>query len=178
MVQFMFASGLRPGELIALKWPKIDWIGKTAFIDEAMVVNVEGTTKTIAGTRVLDLSPQAVGALIAQKPVSYEAQEHIWLNPLTGLAWTGDAQVRKTLWMPLLQRSGVRYRNPYQTRHTFASAMLTDGVNPFYVADQLGHVDAQLVFTTYGKFIPADYKKNNARLTLVPSQAVQGDAGK
>jgi integrase len=53
----------------------------------------------------------------------------------------------------------VRYRNPYQCRHTFASALLTDGANPWYVAEQLGHEDAQLVFTTYGKFIKADYLK-------------------
>lgn len=42
---------------------------------------------------------------------------------------------------------------------TIASAALTARENPWYVAQQLGHVDVQLVFTTYGKFIPQDYQK-------------------
>ena len=67
--------------------------------------------------------------------------------------------VRKTLWVPLCARSGVRYRNPYQVRHTYASALLTAGTNPWYVAQQLGHVDVQMVFQTYGKFIPQDFQK-------------------
>lgn len=84
---------------------------------------------------------------------------HVWLNPRTGRAWTTDAQIRKTLWLPLCERAGIRYRNPYQCRHTFASALLTAGANPWYVAEQLGHVDVQLVFSTYGKFIGQDYQK-------------------
>jgi integrase len=61
--------------------------------------------------------------------------------------------------MPLLERSGVRYRNPYQARHTYASALLTQGTNPWYVAQQLGHVDVTMVFQVYGKFIAKDYQK-------------------
>jgi integrase len=53
----------------------------------------------------------------------------------------------------------VRYRNPYQVRHTFASALLTAGANPWFVAQQLGHVDVQLVFRVYGKFISQDYQR-------------------
>lgn len=44
-------------------------------------------------------------------------------------------------------------------RHTFASALLTAGTNPWYVAEQLGHIDVQMVFQTYGKFIPQDYQR-------------------
>jgi integrase len=36
------------------------------------------------------------------------------------------------------------------------------GGNPWYVASQLGHVDVQLVFRVYGKFIPQDYQKPQA----------------
>ena len=43
--------------------------------------------------------------------------------------------------------------------NTFASALLTAGANPWYVAEQLGHVDVQMVFQAYGKFIPQDYQR-------------------
>ena len=164
MVQFWFATGLRPGELIALKWPKIDLDKRTATIDLNQVSGVEKGPKTDAGIRTLELNDDAIFALVRQKAVSFEAQGHVWLNPRTGEHWATDAQIRKTLWQPMIKRSGVRYRNPYQTRHTYASTLLTAGVNPWFVAQQLGHVDVTMVFTTYGKFIPQDYQKPKATL--------------
>jgi len=161
-IQFALATGLRPGELIALRWDKIDWVNQKVRVDVNVVAKTEKGPKTEAGIRDVDLDASAIAALHAQKEVSFLAGEHVWLNPRTGEAWESDAQIRKTLWQPLLTRAGVRYRNPYQTRHTFASALLTAGQNPWYVASQLGHVDAQLVFKVYGKFIPQDYQKPQA----------------
>jgi integrase len=158
-IQFWLAAGLRPGEMIAFKWPKVDWTNRKGRVDLNQVSKEEKLPKTAAGIRDVDLNDDAIAALFAQKSVSYEAGEHVWLNPRTGKAWSTDAQVRKTLWQPLLERAGVRYRNPYQCRHTFASALLTGGANPWYVAEQLGHADVQLVYTTYGKFIREDYLK-------------------
>ena len=166
LVQFWFATGLRPGELLALRWSKIDLKAATALIDLNRVSKVEKGPKTEAGIRKLDLTPEALQALEAQKPASL-LTGHVWLNPRTGQPWTTDAQLRKTLWVPLVARSGVRYRNPYQCRHTFASALLTAGANPWYVSEQLGHVDVTMVFQTYGKFISEDYKKPKAQLKAV-----------
>lgn len=162
MIRFWLATGLRPGELIALRWTKIDWVAKKARIDLNQVSGVEKGPKTDAGIRDLDLNDDAIAALIAQKSATFLAGDHIWHNPRNSSPWGTDAQIRKTLWEPLLKRSGVRYRNPYQCRHTYASAMLTSGQNPWYVAQQLGHVDVQMVFKVYGKFIPADYQKPRA----------------
>ena len=92
-------------------------------------------------------------ALAAQKPLSFLKGPRIWLNPSNGQPWKTDAQIRKTLWLPLCARAGVDYRNPYQIRHTRASALLSAGANPWYVAAQLGHEDVEMVFRTYGKFI-------------------------
>lgn len=169
MVQFWFATGLRPGELIALKWPKIDFVGNTARIDLNQVSGKEKGPKTEAGIRTLDLNEDAIFALNSHRSVSFLANEHIWLNPRTGESWSNDAQIRKTLWQPLCKRAGVRYRNPYQARHTYASTLLTQGTNPWYVAQQLGHVDVQMVFRIYGKFIPQDYQKPKAQMKSIAS---------
>lgn len=172
LIQFWLNAGLRPGELIAQRWPKVDWTRRKVRIDVNQVVGVEKLPKTQAGVRDVDLNGDALAALTTQKAVSYVANEHVWLNPRTGKAWSTDAQLRKTLWLPLLARAQIRYRNPYQCRHTFASMLLTEGQNPWYVAEQLGHADVQLVFTTYGKFIAEDYRKpkttSNLRLVEKP----------
>lgn len=162
LVQFGLATGLRPGELMALRWNRVDWVGSKVRVDLNLVAKTEKGPKTEAGIRDVDLSPDAIAALNCQKEFSFLAGQHVFLNPRTGTAWETDAQIRKTLWQPLCTRAGVRYRNPYQVRHTFASSLLTAGNNPWYVAQQLGHVDVQLVFRVYGKFIPEDYQKPSA----------------
>jgi len=165
-VQFWFETGLRPGELQALRWEKVK--AGAVRIDVNQVAKTEKGPKTEAGIREVDLSTDAAKALEAQRVISGKAGGHVWLNPRTGKPWTTDAQIRKTLWVPLLERAGVRYRNPYQARHTYASALLTAGANPWYVAQQLGHVDVQMVFKIYGKFIAQDFQKPKApRLRVV-----------
>ena len=66
-----------------------------------------------------------------------------------------------------MQRAGIPYRNPYQLRHTYASTLLTNGANPWYVAQHLGHEDVEMVFSTYGKFIREDFQKPKAVLKAV-----------
>lgn len=146
MLQFWFNTGLRPGELMALQWPKIDWVVKKARIDLNLVAGAVKGPKTEAGIRDVDLNDAAIGALIAQKSATFLADKQIWHNLRTNEPWEADAQIRKTLWVPLCKRAGVRYRNPYQVRHTYASTLLTAAAIPWYVAQQLGHVDVQMVF--------------------------------
>jgi integrase len=45
-------------------------------------------------------------------------------------------------WPLLLKRAGVKHRNLYQCRHTFATLLLQGGAEWRYVADQMGHADA------------------------------------
>nr|WP_239009689.1 site-specific integrase [Delftia lacustris] len=167
MVQFWFNTGLRPGELQALEWRHIDWEKATARIEQNQVVGVLKAPKTAAGIRSVDLNFEAMEALRTQKAYSMLRGARVWLNPRTLEPWTTDAQVRKTAWMPIMQRSGIPYRNPYQVRHTYASSILTAGANPWYVAQQLGHEDVEMVFRTYGKFIREDYQKPRATLQAV-----------
>ncbi|WP_370682279.1 tyrosine-type recombinase/integrase [Comamonas sp. GB3 AK4-5] len=126
-----------------------------------------GPAKTAAGIRDIDLNSDALEALQAQQLISKARGPRIWLNPRTMQPWETDAQVRKTLWLPLMERAGIPYRNPYQLRHTYASTLLTAGANPWYVAQQLGHEDVEMVFRTYGKFIREDYQKPKVALQAV-----------
>ena len=155
--------------MIALAWPSIDWVHKVARIDanevtgmrDGKVTRVAKTPKTEAGKRDVELSALALGALTEQKAVTFLDGGRIWLNPRTGKPWESDAQLRKTLWEPLCKRAGVRYRNPYQVRHTFASTLLTAGANPFWLANQMGHVDVEMLFRVYGRWLPNNYKKGS-----------------
>ena len=47
----------------------------------------------------------------------------------------------------------MRYRNPYQTRHTYASQLLSGGENPLFVAQQMGHKTTEMIMRHYGRWV-------------------------
>jgi integrase len=154
LFQFALWSGLRTSELIALEWGDIDWVHGTVRVQRAVVAKTEKGTKTDAGTRDVLLLPLAKAALLAQKEFTFLEGKRVFHNPKTCKPWETDGQIRKSGWIPLLKRAGVRYRNPYQTRHTYASTLLSANENPWWVAEQMGHVDVEMIFKHYGKWIP------------------------
>lgn len=123
-----------------------------------MVVKQEKTTKTAAGQRDVLLLPQALEALIAQKKYTFEKNGRIFHHPRLQKPWVSDAQIR-AYWKPLFKRSGVRYRNLYQTRHSYGSMLLSAGENMLWVARQLGHCDTQMLVKVYAKWIPQAHTK-------------------
>src|SRR5439155_13857888 len=73
-----------------------------------------------------------------------------------GERWTGDKCIRQGMWAPALRKAGVRYRKPYQTRHTYASMMLMAGEHVMWVAKQMGHTDWSLTPKRYSRWITSD----------------------
>ena len=157
LIQFAFWTGLRTSELVALEWGDIDWPRGMVRISRAhtQAAHEAETTKTRAGVRDVKLLPLALDALKTQKQHSMlHPSERVFLNPRTGEPWTGDQPIRRTLWTHALKRAGVRYRRPYQTRHTYASMMLSAGESPLWVAQQMGHSDWTMIARVYGRWIP------------------------
>jgi len=131
LFKFAFYSGLRTSELIALTWDDIDLSRGVAFIRNAKVRKILKSTKTESGQRTIKLFPFAKDALEDQKQFRTSKHNEVFLNPKTSSPWIDDAQIRKTAWYPTLLKANVPKRNPYQTRHTYASLMLTAGEEPF-----------------------------------------------
>jgi integrase len=154
LYQFWFETGLRQGELIALAWPKLDFIHNKARIDTNIVVKTEKDPKTAAGTRDVELSLVALEALQRQKALTFLVGDRVFWNPRTGKPWETDQQIRRTSWTYLLKKAGVRYRNPYQVRHTFASHHVSNGCNLWWLAKQMGHETIEMIIRHYGKWIP------------------------
>lgn len=154
LFQFAFFTGMRTSELIALEWGDVDWINGQVRISRAEVYNRVKTTKTAAGERDVLLLPPALAALKSQKEYTFMEGKRIFHFPHTNTSWDSPFQIRHQAWLPVLRRAGVRYRNPYQTRHTYASMMLSNGENIMWVAKQMGHANIEMVMKTYGRWIP------------------------
>lgn len=158
LIQFAFWSGLRTSELIALRWQDVDLEHNRIFIRQAKVRGYIKGTKTSAGSREVTLQPQAKKALLNQQPHTRKVGDIVFHDSRTGEPWKNDQAIRKVVWAPALKSAGIKYRNPYQTRHTFASTLLSRGENPLWVAQQMGHKDWGQIRKVYGRWIPQSTK--------------------
>lgn len=153
LIQFAFWSGLRTSELIELKWQDIDLLSKRVFVRRAKVNGQIKSPKTSSGIRTVDLNEETIYSLESQQ--AYEGKSgYVFNDPKTSSPWRSDQPIRKRVWIPAIRAANIEYRNPYQTRHTFASQMLALGRNPMWVSRQLGHKDQSMIFRKYGRYIP------------------------
>lgn len=165
LFKFAFWTGLRTSELVALEWTDIDWHRNSIRIWKAMTQTATKAEepKTRMGERDVKLLPPAIEALLAQKQHSFLAGGVVFLDPLHNEPWAGDQSIRKKAWLPALKKAGLRYRNPYQTRHTYASMMLTADESPVWVAQQMGHSDTNMIFRNYGRWIATKNAKSGEK---------------
>lgn len=154
---FMFFTGMRPEEAIALQWRDIDWNEATARVQR--VRTFRGTERDGSKThteRDVELVSPAVAALQAMKAYTFMKGKEdacVFENPVTGSPWHDERSQRDHYWTPTLKRLGIRHRRAYNTRHTYATTALMAGVNPAYIARQLGHTNTKMLFETYSRWI-------------------------
>ncbi|HEX8988734.1 MAG TPA: DUF3596 domain-containing protein [Rhodocyclaceae bacterium] len=153
-----FFTGMRPGELIAIYWSDVNfdleiltvqrsW-GHDKDEDEGDSRNETKTKKA----RHLELSSRAIAALRRQKDFTGDGRE-VFLTRRDREPYSSSDHLYRRVWAPTLHALQISTRRMYQMRHTYATMNLMAGANPAWIAEQLGHINAQLVFTTYGKWI-------------------------
>lgn len=155
MFEFAFWTGLRTSELIALTWEDIDWIKGEARINKAKTQAAEAaeSPKTKKSIRDVKLLAPAMAALMRQKTKTFVGGNMIFIDPRSNKPWEGDEAIRQGPWKTALKKAGVRYRRPYQTRHTYASMMLTAGEPLGWLANQMGHSDLSMLARVYARWI-------------------------
>ena len=150
-IKFAFWSGLRTSELVALTWDDIDFDkgeirvnkGKTKAADKPE------KPKTKSSIRQVKLLPPAREALKAQKKLTnglvFVNEEGTYLTP---------NDINNDMWKPVLKEADVKYRNPYQTRHTYASMMISASEPLAWVSQQMGHAHVIVTAKKYARWIP------------------------
>ena len=152
LLQFAFYSGLRTSELFGLMWGDVDWRNGVIRVQRAVVERKLKETKTKAGTRDVILIPSALDALKDQKQYSFVGGEFVFVRPKQRGSFV-DYEHLERPWRHILKRAKVHYRNPYQTRHTYASQLLSGGENPLFVAQQMGHRTTEMIMRHYGRWV-------------------------
>lgn len=148
--EYAFFSGIRTAEQIELYWGDVEQDQVT--IRRSRVVNRVKATK-VYKTRQIASNDRAKAALKRQEKFTKMKGQHVFNNPITGLPWNDHRAQSQLYWHPTLKALGLRERDPYQTRHTYATMMLMMGANPMWVAKQMGHATMKMLLDIYARWI-------------------------
>lgn len=152
-----FFTGCRPSELLALHWQTdFDKFNKLLNISKSRVCGVEKNVTKTHTSRTIHLNDRAYNALLRQHQLT-KGREHIFICPETDEPFYNEKPPRLRL-QKAMQELGIRVRRAYNTRHTYATILLTSGVNPFFAANQMGH-SLQMMLKRYAKWIDVDKSK-------------------
>jgi integrase len=171
--QFWAWTGLRSGELIGLEWQSVSSSFDEIRVRQSVRVGREKQPKTRAGNRAVQMLPPAQDALRMAhgQAESVDPGDPVWRNPNTGVRWHEDRALARAFRRDC-KAAGVRYRYPYQLRHTYATWALSSGENPSWIARQMGHSDTMMLFRVYGKWMPSlDPKAGSRMVDAVKSKA-------
>ena len=153
--QFWAYTGVRTGELIGLRWPRIDLEAKTVRVTETTTLGEDKPrAKTKSGLRTIPLLPAAMEAVEGMKPFTQLGGDRFATNPrgrTDDKVWQTNQLER--IWKQAHKDTGIPVRTPYELRHTFASQLLSQGENAAFIAKLLGHKTIEMVTRSYGRWI-------------------------
>ncbi|MBD2774537.1 site-specific integrase [Iningainema tapete] len=140
-VEFMFMTGCRPSESIALEWKHISEDFKFISFEQAIIETGKGRTvreglKTQARRR-FPCNGKLQSLLQAIKSENCDLESLVFPGYRGG--HLDNKSFRKNIWKPVLDGLGIEYRKPYQTRHTFITLALENGLDAKDVARLVGN---------------------------------------
>jgi integrase len=148
-----FYTGLRTGESLGLRWSSIDWPSRRMTVKEGITMGEHVEVTKTRKIRQIHLNSKALAYLQRQKAYTLmHPGGWVFVDPKTRERWTDDWGPRNTYWEPTLKKLGLRYRSPYQTRHTYATMLLMSGTSAAWAARQMGH-SVQMFHKTYARWI-------------------------
>lgn len=150
LIDVWWGSGVRTGELIALRWEHVDDFNDQIDIH---ISHVAGDTLIPKDQehRTIAMFSIAKDALARQRKITGKAAHgFVFVDPETDEPFLDSKELADYL-KPLIERSGVRYRRQYNLRHSFASYALSAGEPALAIRDQLGHETMEMLEKHYSK---------------------------
>lgn len=152
-----FFTGMRGGEILALTWDDIDFVTDTISITKTVSRGMINSTKTTASERDIEMIPQARKFFEAQRLETGLKNSYVFLQ--TDMkSHHGTNVLFYKHFKNLIKRVGLEDRSMHNTRHTFASIMLNNKIEPLWVSATLGHKSLDVTLSVYTHFMPRKEK--------------------
>lgn len=165
IVYMALHTGMRRGEILALRWSDVDLNLMTIYVNRSLQHLKNGTKiirepKTQKSRRQISMTPshalqlkdyqtaQSTLRLLANTPVKHDS---LIFADLDGQPLNPDSITPG--FAKIARRAGLNLRF-HDLRHTHATLMLKSGVHPKIVSERLGHATVSFTLDTYTHVVP------------------------
>ena len=146
---FMVETGLRAGELLALKWQDVE-LDRCRMKVHATILNLmygsaeyQDSPKSKSSNRVIPLTPRAISVLKRLR----EKRTTEWVFEQDGKRYTYQKLMYQT--KKLCREAYVKYYGEHVFRHTFATNCYYKGIDVKILSRLMGHSSVQVTYNTY-----------------------------
>ena len=172
-------TGLRVGELCALKWENVDMFNKFLRVNSSLSYvkthNENGVKrksvftdpKTNTSNRLIPLNQKSILALeeLQRRNKAQHIKSKYVVSDLKG-GFVPQRNISRTL-QNICDYAGIEYKGIHAMRHTFATNLITKGVDVRTVSDLLGHHNIQTTLAIYAHSIQENKVKAISSLDLL-----------
>jgi integrase len=180
LIQLALLTGMRLGELLALRWSQIDLVNGTIHVRQTYVDGIGATTpKSDRGRRDVELMKAAetvLAALLQDRGV--ESDDALLFSPRlpTSDGYRRGGDILRRVLYPAMERAGMpreglhlmppteSKRTFHSLRHTYARIALENGAELSWLSRQMGHATASFTEQRYGHWSKAARKREVAKL--------------
>ena len=170
-------TGMRLGELLALKWDDIDFNSRYIWIKRSYRRG-RFTRPKNNQTRKTDMSDRLIEALRGYLAVQKREALKQGIGELSELVLHRQGQAIEQNYIRrqykrILKKAGLRYVKLHGLRHAFCAHLLSEGVSPYYVSQQAGHSSINITCDIYGSWIRSEENRHVNLLDLAHPNAPQ-----
>lgn len=171
LVQFLAQTGLRIGELIALRWDDVDLGIRRVKVRRRLYKGTLDAPKSRHGIRDVPISTSLAQALWSHRADTRFARDEDLVFPSeVGTPLNGMNLLHRVV-KPAAVRAGLPWASLHTLRHTCASMLFRSGWNAKQVQMVLGHHSPAFTLATYVHIIPDDLPE-----PLFPNMSVGGQS--
>jgi integrase len=182
-VLLSMTTGMRRGEFLALRWSDVDLVSATVTVNRSIEQTNDGVKfKSTKGKRGrLVILPSIVVEVLNDHKVTQEAQKRLLGCGYTDLGLI-CAKEDGNIWKPdtmtsdfgdLTDRAGLTGVRLHDMRHSHATQLLLQGVNPKIVSERLGHSTVGITLDIYSHILPGMQEQAATKIDSALRTAIQ-----
>lgn len=167
-----FFTGMRSGEVLALKWEDIDFVTDTISVNKTIAEGHINTPKTRSSMRDIEMLSKAKEFFKAQQLETGIKNDYLFLTKYNS-HYSNNSYFYQN-YQKVLKKLKLDMRSLHNTRHTFASIMLNNRIEPMWVSNMLGHDNLDMTLRIYTHYMP---RKEKMSLEFLEKRYKNGTVG-